>query len=254
MPVHGLPRLDRTDTFGRTSHDQISRLQGKQGRQIGDSLADRPDQIGEVAALYGLAIDLQSNDASGDFTHRFYSADRTDRRRVVKGLADFPGTTLFTHGHLQIAARHVQAHGITEDMRCCILYRDVDATLADGDHQFDLVVVIGGTAGISNRTDRRSRYCDDGSIIVGLAKEKWRFAAGIKAHLPRMSGIIAADTINPAHRKLRGRIDHRQTDDGLRCEYKRTGHLGIQSTMKFKLAKILHAISPSLPARDGRRN
>jgi hypothetical protein len=69
--------------------------------------------------------------------------DGANGRAGVKALANAPGAALFLHVVLQVAARHVQAHGVAVDVLQRIGRLDVFAALANGHHQFDLVVQVG---------------------------------------------------------------------------------------------------------------
>ena len=88
-------------------------------------------------------------------TDVFGAMDDTDRRRCRERLPELPGPALVTRLELQVAARHVQAHGVAVDVVERVSDVDVDATMADRHHQFDLVVdVLGADRVVDGRRSR----------------------------------------------------------------------------------------------------
>jgi hypothetical protein len=117
---------------------------------------------------------------------------------VIKALADAPGTTLLLHLALQVAPRHIQTNGITVHMRHCLTGGNIAATLADRDHQLNLVVQVLSQARIRHVSGLT--IGDKHKRIGWFQKEKWRFAAA-KAHLFRVLFVISTHAINAVNRK-----------------------------------------------------
>src|SRR5256885_16011395 len=66
------------------------------------------------------------------------------RRRFVEVLAEIPWTAVVLAPLLQVAARHVQADGIAEDVVIGALYVDAAPAFMERDYQLGLVMVVGG--------------------------------------------------------------------------------------------------------------
>jgi len=110
-PVAGdpVPRFHRTHAFGCSGVDQIPGLQVIELRQVGDDLADVPDQQRQVGRLLGLAIDLQVDRTGFEHAESLSGNDLGAHRGLLEVLAQVPRAALFACHQLQIAARHVEA-------------------------------------------------------------------------------------------------------------------------------------------------
>ena len=151
------------------------------------------------AALAVGTVDLQPDRGLVDAGHRGGRVQRSDRRGVVEGLGQVPGPPLVTQLELQVAPRHVQAHGIAVDVLERVLHRDVAPAAADGQHELDLVVHVAGAGRIGEVGRLPRRGDDDG--VGRLAEEERRLAVGVEAHLARVRSVVSADTVDPAHGK-----------------------------------------------------
>src|SRR5450830_51635 len=201
MPDYRLPALDGADAFGRARENQVARLQRKQRRQVGDGLADRPDHVAHVAFLLRYAVDLQADGGLADVGNVGGPVQLAYGGREVEGLADFPWAAGVLHLALQVAARHVEADRITEDVAGRVVDGDVRAALADGDHQLALEVEVGrrGRERQLGRGARRHRH--DGVGVARFAEEERRFTIRVRAHFTGMAGVVAADAVDAAHGK-----------------------------------------------------
>ena len=136
--------------------------------------------------------------------------DRANGCRVVERLADAPGATLLFHLVLQVAPRHVQAHGVAEDVLERIIRLDVLAAGANGHDEFDLMVEVSGQAGVGQGA--RLARVDHHDGVSRFEKEERRLTAG-ESHLLGMLFIIAAHAVNTVHGKpCVGALDGNRND------------------------------------------
>ena len=124
--------------------------------------------------------------------------DRPDRRRLLEGLADAPGTALLLHVVLQVAAGHVQADAIAPDVLGRVGRRDVAPAAADGHDQFDLMVQVLGQARVGHLAGLAIGHRQ--RAIGRLEEEERRFAASV-AHLHRVFDIVAPDAVDAVYRE-----------------------------------------------------
>ncbi len=143
--------------------------------------------------------------------------ERADRGGMLESLADLPGAAKLLRLALKVAPRHVEADAVTPDMIERPVERNVGAAGFQRDNQFDFVMHIRAFLRIGERTR--------GIEVAGiLLEEEGGLAIGVMAHLDRMGGVIAADAIDPAHRKDaaagdRDRRLFRRRDHEIRHEY-----------------------------------
>ena len=178
-----------------------------------NDLGDLPHQLLGRALLTRLPVDLETDLGVLDQTRLRCLGDWPHGRAVIKAFADTPGAPLFFHFALQVAPRHIQANGITIDMRHRLTGGNISAALADRDHQLDLVVKVLRQARIGHLTGLT--VGDKHERIGGFQKKKWRFAA-TKPHFFCVFFVIAAHTINAVDRK-QGRFIADRNSDGRRC-------------------------------------
>src|SRR5450830_678585 len=98
--------------LGGAGVDQIARAQLPGDRQVLDGLGDVPDQLGNLAGLALLAVYLEPDRGLVQVAGLGHRGDGPDGCAVVEALADAPGASLLLHFVLQVAAGHVQAHGV----------------------------------------------------------------------------------------------------------------------------------------------
>ena len=144
MAVDAVARDHRADAFGRAGEDQIARLQVIEQRQVGDLLADIPDQHVDVGLLARLAVDGQRELAAVDHAGPASARSRrppTTARHPCPGPRAGPCRARPAAGraascpdrrHSRRSARAASARG------------DPKPGLADRQHQLHLVVVVGG--------------------------------------------------------------------------------------------------------------
>ncbi len=149
-----------------------------------------------------------------DLSHR---EDLADRRGLVEALAHVPRTAHVLRLVLQVAAGHVEADAVAEDVFQGLVDRNVGAARLHGDDQLHLVVQILGRRRIGD-LGRILGVAADHDGVGRLAEEEGRLAVRIVAHLARMGGIVAADTEDAAHRKQVGGPMDRNADDGRRLD------------------------------------
>jgi hypothetical protein len=127
--------------------------------------------------------------------------ERSARRRLVEVLAEVPRTAVVLAPLLQIAARHVQADGVAENVLVGALRVDAAPAFGERDHELGLVVVI--------RSLRRiAHLAAVGHERVCALDEEKRLLAAVAAHLLLMLGIVASDAEDAPHRKrVRGARD-----------------------------------------------
>ena len=80
-----------------------------------------------------LPVYFQGNARLRNTGHMGCRGNRANRRGVFKAFANTPGAALLFHVVLQVAARHVQAHGVAKNMAVRISGLDVVAAHANGD-------------------------------------------------------------------------------------------------------------------------
>jgi hypothetical protein len=129
---------------------------------------------------------------------------------LLESLADAPGAALLLHLVLQVAARHVQTHGIAVDVLQRIGCLDVLAGLADGDDQLDLVVQILGQRGIGHLVVLPA---SSHGRVRRLHEEERRLAAG-KAHFLGVILIVAAHAVDAVNGKALATAHNRQAGNG----------------------------------------
>ncbi len=108
------------------------------------------------------------------------------------------GAALLLHFGLQVAARHVQAHGVAVHMGLGVGGLDVAPAAADGHHELDLVVQVLRERRVVEGAGLALGHDDD--VVGGLQEEERRLATG-EAHLLGVLGVVAADAIDAAHRE-----------------------------------------------------
>src|SRR5690606_22171441 len=113
---------------------------------------------------------------------------------------DLPRAALLAHGDLQVAAGHVEAHRVAEDVRVGLLDGNVRAAGTDRHHQLDLVLQVLRRG----RVGRLGRLpgCTVDHRVGRLAKEERRPAVGIEAHFAGVRGIVAAHAVDAPHGEL----------------------------------------------------
>ena len=176
-----------------------------------DGFGNVPDELGHGAALAVGAIDLQPDGGLGDVTRLIDGSDGANGGAGVKAFANAPGAALFFHVVLQVAARHVQAHGIAVDVLQRIGRLDVFATLANGHHQFDLVVQVGREAGVGQQAGFAGIDHHDG---VGRFHEKERRLAAGEAHFLGVLFVVAAHAVDAVHREAVARAHNGHAGHG----------------------------------------
>src|SRR5438067_2055434 len=124
-------------------------------------------------------------------------------RRFVEVLAEVPRAAMVLAPLLQVAARHVQADGVAEDVVVGPLHVDAPPTLAKGDDELGLVVIVGALCRIVHLGAARDE-CE-----LALQEEE-RCLAAIAAHLLLMLGVVAPDAENAPYRELLGAARDRQ--------------------------------------------
>jgi hypothetical protein len=81
-------------------------------RQMRHLLGDVPDHVGEVARLFGLAVDFQPDRTLGHVADLRPRVEVTDHRRMIERLADMSRLLLVAHRLLQIAIDRIDTAGI----------------------------------------------------------------------------------------------------------------------------------------------
>nr|GEU28366.1 hypothetical protein [Tanacetum cinerariifolium] len=187
--------------------------------QVGDGFVDRPDQVVDARCLLGDAIDLQLNGGPVDVAGGRCRSDQADGRRAVERLADFPGTAGVAHLELQVAARHVETDRVAEDVAGRVFHGDIAAALADGDHQFALVVQVARLRRVRQLGHLAGRHRHDGLGVARFAEEEWRFAVGIGTHFARVARVVAAHAVHAANGEQGVGAGDRQADDVMGGDY-----------------------------------
>jgi hypothetical protein len=112
---------------------------------------------------------------------------------MVEGFADAPRAALLFHLVLQVAACHVQAHGITVNVLGRVGGWDIPAAQADGHHQFDFVVQVVGEAGVRHGAGLAG--FDHDQTVSRLEEKEGRFATG-EPHFFGVFLIVTANAVN----------------------------------------------------------
>src|SRR5258708_9902040 len=124
-------------------------------------------------------------------------------RRFVEILAEVPRASMVLAPLLQVAARHVQAHGVAEDVVVGPLHVDTPPALVERDDELGLVVIVGGLCRVMPLAAARDKR------ELTLQEEERRLAA-IAAHLLLVLGVVAPDAKDAPHGKLLGAARDRQ--------------------------------------------
>jgi hypothetical protein len=143
--------------------------------------------------------------------------------------------------NLQVAARHVQAHGVAEDVavrrlidRRCLLPPLPMATTSSA------FVVAGCWSAAGTAWQPVVAVAPAGTTEAasfGLQKKKWRLAVRVETHLARMRGVVAADAVDTAHgEQLVGNAGDGQADDGRGREDK--GHEGSCRARRHRVGQM----------------
>ena len=103
---------------------------------MGDDLWDIPDQLVQVAFLFGLTIHFQADLTIRQVPNLFDRDDIGHRRTVLERFANLPRSTCLFCLTLKVASGHVQTQGITVNMVQGLAGRNVGAALTDCHHHF----------------------------------------------------------------------------------------------------------------------
>ena len=122
-------------------------------------------------------------------------AEGGDRGRSVEALAHVPRPAHLLGLGLEVAAGHVEADPVAEDVLQRGLHGDVGPTARQRDDELDLVVEVIGGDGEGEAAAVRH---DGGG---GLHEEEGRLAIGVVAHLDRVIGVVATDAEHARHRE-----------------------------------------------------
>ena len=176
-------------------------MQLPRGRQRFNRLGDVPDQLGHIAALAVLAVDLYEQLGVAHVACLGHHGDRANWRGMVKGLADAPGAAGFFHLALQVAACHVQANGIAKDVLVRVGSQDVFTAGANGHDQLDFMVKVFGQAGVGDRP-RLAGFHND-HTVCGFEEKERRLTPG-ETHFLGMFFVVTAHAVHAVDRKAGG--------------------------------------------------
>lgn len=121
----------------RVGKDQVARRQLDELRQAGDDFGHFPGHLCQIAALAQFAVHGEPDAALGRMLEHARRRDGADRPALVEALAHVPRLPLFLGARLQVAARQVEADGVTENVLERLVDRDIGAALAERDDQLD---------------------------------------------------------------------------------------------------------------------
>ncbi len=189
-------------------------------RKFADLLGHAPNHLIQSRVLLDRAIDLESNAYLADMPHLADKMQRANGCGAINAFANFARLFLIAHGTLQIAARHVQVECVGIDVIERGGNRTILAALVQRSDELDFAVIIfcERRVGVINRLTWWYAL----HSIGGLLEEKRWLAIGVGAHLNRMSVVVAANAVNPAHGELLVAAHNRQV---LRAYIKRRAHL-----------------------------
>src|SRR6266513_160079 len=114
--VQLVARLDGTYARRRARVDEVAGPEGVELREVGYLLGHRPDHFRQIGALALLAVHVEPEGAFGRMPNFLRRRERAARCRFVEVLAEVPGPPVVLAPLLQVAARHVEADRIAEDM------------------------------------------------------------------------------------------------------------------------------------------
>src|SRR3978361_1161636 len=120
--------------------------------------------------------------------------DRTAGSRGVEGLSGFPWQPQIPGVALAVAARQIDADGVSPDMIERLCCRDIAPREAKGNYQFHLELEVGGEWRIGHLG-----AIGNPRVARLLEEERWIAFIGF-FHLPYRTELIAAGAINRAHR------------------------------------------------------
>src|SRR5215207_7234224 len=118
---------------------------------------------------------------------------------MIGGLPEFPGAAKLLGFVLEVAAGHVEADRIAEDMVESLLDRNVASALGQRHHHLNLEMVVPGFRWIGMIC--RFTFHDGLESVRRFHEEEGWLAGWIATHLPRMGRIVAADAIDTADRE-----------------------------------------------------
>ncbi len=131
---------------------------------------------------------------------------------MFERLGGRPGLAGLLRFRLQVTPREVDADTVTEDVIACFSSGNVSSAAAHCDNQLNFVMHVGRERRVGEILARQQ------NIVGVFLKEERCLAIRVMAHFASMGCIVAADTIDPAHRKADGTTRDRQQDEGRGCQ------------------------------------
>ena len=218
-----------------------------EARQVGDDLADGPDQLADVGALLDDAVDLERDRAALHQDARRRD-DLGDHGGVLEVLGEVPGAALVARGELQVAPRHVEAAGVAVDERARMLGSDAKASAPEDDDQLHLVMAVrrfGRVGDARAGFDQGLRRLDEVERPVAPLLDR------PVSHLGGVRGVVAADAEDAVDRGAFGEAPDGQRGDGGRrpeCGFSHQAFLGVGDP----LVSPPSYTAPGLAARPAR--
>src|SRR5688572_1459605 len=117
--MHFVARLDRTYARRRTGIDEVAGLERVVLGEVSDLLGHRPDHVAEVRLLALLAVYVEPDGPARRMADLGRRHQPAAGRGLVEVLAEIPRPAVVLAPLLQVAARHVQAHGIEIGRASC---------------------------------------------------------------------------------------------------------------------------------------
>ena len=186
--------MHRADALRRARGDDVAPVERGHGGDAGEDVRDLREHVAGVAGLDDLAVAPQDEMLLLRVAELRSRHDLRDGEERVVPLREVPRLVRLLQLVLEVAGRHVEAHGVPEHVVERALPRDAAAARSDDDGQFDFVVHVLRLAWQAHGAAARQRRGR------GLEEPRHARRRGLP-HLARVLRVVAdeADDLAEGH-------------------------------------------------------